>query len=113
MVEVAPILPPDHEPIPTGVDRVKEAAPKVVRAGVLAVSLYQRATEAIQFDPVVQAFKQPEHADDPANEDYSVLRSWSKESGAGGSTGGIVITPPTGELGFSGYAPTANIATST
>lgn len=81
--EVAPILPPGREPIPTGIDRVKEAAPKGVRAGGLAMSLYQPMVvgELTELDPVVQALKQPEHADDPSGEDYSAPLSWSKGRG--------------------------------
>jgi hypothetical protein len=79
--EMAPILPPDHKPIPTGIERVKEAAPAAVRSGVIALSVYQPVGEMIYPDPVVQAIKQPDDPDDPERADYSVPLSYMKERG--------------------------------
>ena len=87
--EMAPILPPDHEPIPSGVEDLNDAAPKVGRAGVVLITLYQPPLPLVQPHPVVQAIKQPRQADDPPSEDYSSPVSYSLDRGVQTTSGAM------------------------
>src|SRR5689334_4105100 len=78
---MAPILPPDHEPIPSGVEDLKAAAPKVVRVAAVSITLYQPSLQVVPPYPVVQAIEQPQQADDPPSEDYSSPVSYSLDRG--------------------------------
>lgn len=97
---MAPILPPDHKPLASpvedvkdtvrdAVNDVKDAAPRVVRAslfsGVTALGVFPQ-TAAIQPNPVVLAMQQPQQADDPPTEDYSPRAYRVRPVGAIGST---------------------------
>ena len=77
---VAPILPPDHKPIPTGFENLKHAAPKIVRTGVFSITLCP-TLPVIQPHPVVQAIEQPQQADDPPSKDYLPPVSYSLDRG--------------------------------
>ena len=78
---MAPIL-PDHDPIPSGVQDLKDAAPKVARVGLLSITLYQPPLQVAPPYPVaVQAIEQPRQADDPPSDGYAAPVSYSRDRG--------------------------------
>jgi hypothetical protein len=104
--DMAPILPPDHEPIPGLKEKIKDtlgsakdAAPKLARAGAVSIRLCPSVLQVVQpcLDlvvqvmerpvvqamerPVMQAIQQPQQADDPPREDYSAPVSYSLDRG--------------------------------
>jgi hypothetical protein len=88
IAEMAPILPPDYEPIPDLTERIKDTAPTVIRLGVVTVTLYQ-PVQIVPPYPVVLAVEPPKQADDPPSEDYSAPVSYSLDRGVQSSSSGV------------------------
>src|SRR5687767_15931811 len=85
---MAPILPPDYEPIPDLTERIKDTAPTVIRLGVVTVTLYQ-PVQVVPPYPAVQAVVQRKHADDPPSGDYLAPVSYSLDRGVQSSSSGV------------------------
>ncbi len=86
--EVAPLLPPDHRPLPSPLDDVKRMLP---RAALTLLTLSPTTVPNPNMDATVGTIQAGEQADDPPSEDYSRLASYLRDRGAASTSSDLNV----------------------